>query len=170
MDQPPTEKRGSGGLPAKLSQLRQKLSQKAKQEPQFRVYSWYGLIYRRDGLGTAWRMVRAKDGAGGLDGINCRRIEQSTGGETGLLDEIEQSRRTRRYKPDPVKRVSIEKANGKLRPLGIPTVRDRVVQTAAKLILEPIFEADWEDCSDGFRPGRSAHDARAKIRHYLQAG
>lgn len=157
-------------LPASLSQLRQRLGQKAKQEPRYKFYSLYGLIMRRDTLEAAWVAVRENRGAPGIDGISLEMVEQSTGGVAGFLDEIQEALRMRSYKPGMVKRVYIEKANGKRRPLGIPTVRDRVVQTAVLLILEPIFEADFEDCSYGFRPGRSAHQALEKIREHLKAG
>jgi len=157
-------------LPVKLSSLRQKLYQKAKLEPKFRFYVLYDRIFRRDVLESAYKIARMKKGAAGVDGVTFKQIEDSTGGIGGFLDCIQESLKNKSYRPDAVRRVYIPKPDGRKRPLGIPTIRDRVVQTAAVLILEPIFEADFMDSSYGFRPKRSAHDALEQIRKYLKGG
>ena len=157
-------------LPPSLQALRQKLGQKAKRQKRFRFYSLYGLVCRRDVLEAAWAAVRRNDGAPGVDGMSIEQIAATPQSEAVFLDEIQRSLRERAYQAKAVLRVYIPKPNGKWRPLGIPTVRDRVVQAAVKLILEPIFEADFEECSHGFRPGRSAHDALRIIQAHLKEG
>lgn len=157
-------------LPEKLSTLRQKLYQKAKQEPKFRFYALYDRIYRRDVLQAAWEQVAGNKGAPGPDGVTIDQIVRSEGGAERLVEQLHEELSTKRYKPGAVRRVYIPKPDGRKRPLGIPNIRDRVAQMAALLVLEPIFEADFEDCSFGFRPERSAHDALAEIRLAVQEG
>jgi len=156
-------------LPERLSLLRWKLGRKAKQEPEFRFYALYDKVCRSDTLLAAWRVARSKNGAPGVDGVSFRDIETAEGGVEQFLAELQQDLCSRTYRALPVLRVYLPKPNGKLRPLGIPCIRDRVVQTAVKLIIEPIFDVDFLDCSYGFRPGRKQHDAMDQIRANLQA-
>ena len=150
--------------PDSIRTLQRKLYLKAKAEPNYRFYLLYDKVYRADVLRHAYDLVRANRGAPGVDGVSCAVIE-AAGLESWLLG-IETGLRTKAYQPQPVRRVMIPKPGGGERPLGIPTIRDRVVQTAAKLVLEPIFEADLEPNAYGYRPGRSGIDA-VKVVHRL---
>lgn len=169
-DSPDDDPCGRTGLPRKLSELRAKLNHKAKQEPKFRFYALYDRIYRFDVLQAAYALVRRNNGSPGVDGVRFSDIENAAGGVLGFLQDLQEELRGRRYKPRAVLRVFVPKPDGRQRPLGIPTIKDRVVQTAVLLILEPIFEADFRDSSYGFRPGRSAHDALEAIRKHLAQG
>ena len=155
--------------PVKIRTLQRKLYAKAKQEPGYRFYALYDKVYRADILQHAYNLARSNKGAPGIDGVSFAAIEAEEGVEqflTGLAEEV----KNRTYRPMPVRRVMIPKPDGNQRPLGIPTIRDRVVQMAVKLIIEPIFEADFCDCSYGFRPKRSAHNAVDDVADALHKG
>src|SRR6201996_394096 len=154
--------------PDKIRTLQRKLYLKAKAEPDFRFYLLYDKVYRADILRHAYDLARANRGAPGVDGVDFAAIEAA--GLENWLVGIETDLRTKTYQPQPVRRVMIPKPGGGERPLGIPTIRDRVAQTAAKLVLEPIFEADLEPAAYGYRPRRSAGDAIRRVRRLLLRG
>ena len=148
--------------------LQRKLYLKAKQEPTYRFYALYDKVNRQDILTHAYRLAKANGGAAGVDRVCFEDIEAY--GEERFLVELRQELQKRRYRPEAVLRVMIPKPDGGKRPLGIPTIRDRVVQTAVKLVLEPIFEADFTDNAYGYRPGRSAQQAVRAVHKGLKAG
>ena len=154
--------------PEKIRTFQRKLYLKAKAEPDFRFYLLYDKIYRADILQYAYRLVKAKAGSAGADGMTFKQVESE--GADGWLSGIREQLRTKTYKPQPILRVKIPKPGGGERPLGIPTIRDRVVQTATKLVIEPIFEADLEPNSYGYRPKRSAIDAISSVHKLLKEG
>jgi RNA-directed DNA polymerase len=155
--------------PEAIRTLQRKLYTKAKQEPAYRFYSLYDKAWRADILRFAYRLVRANQGSPGVDGMNFEAIEQKIGIDT-FLSELAQDLKNKTYHPRAVRRVMIPKADGSQRPLGIPTIRDRVAQMAVKLIIEPIFEADFYPNSYGFRPKKSAQDAVDDIAEALHQG
>jgi RNA-directed DNA polymerase len=154
--------------PENIRTLQRKLYIKAKSEPAFRFYQLYDKVYREDILLYAYRLARANAGAPGVDGVTFAGIEEEDleAWLAGLREELV----SKTYRPDPVQRVMIPKPDGGERPLGIPTIRDRVVQTAAKLVLEPIFEADFEDNTYGYRPKRGAVDAVGRVHQHICQG
>ena len=154
--------------PEKIRSLQRKLYCKAKAEPAFRFYVLYDKICREDVLGHAYALARANAGAPGVDGVAFAQIEAS--GVEAWLAGLREDLAAKTYRPDAVRRVMIPKPGGGERPLGIPTIRDRVIQTAAKIVLEPVFEADFEDSAYGYRPRRSAIDAVKEVHRLLCRG
>src|SRR6476620_3639625 len=154
--------------PKKIRILQRTLYRKAKAEPAFRFYVLYDKIYREDIFRHAYALARANAGAPGTDGMTFAAIEAS--GLDRWLAGLREELISKTYRPDPVRRVMIPKPDGGERPLGIPTIRDRVVQTAAKLVLEPIFEADFEDSAYGYRPARGAVDAVREVHRHVCRG
>ena len=155
--------------PERIRDLQRGLYLKAKREPKFRFYLLHDKVWREDILKHAYRLERSNGGAPGIDGVTFQSIEEGEG-EAAFLSRLRQELKEKTYRPQAVRRVYIPKADGKKRPLGIPTIRDRVAQMAVKMDIEPIFEADFEGCSYGFRPKRDAHQAVGAIREALRNG
>lgn len=152
----------------KVEKLQTALHDKAKRSPGFRFYSLYDKVFRKDVLYVAYRRCLINGGAPGVDGQTFEEIEEY--GEARWLDELAEELRTKSYQPSPVKRVWIPKPDGKQRPLGIPTIKDRVIQMAAVLVLEPIFEADLQPEQYAYRSGKSAHGAIRHVHSLLNTG
>jgi RNA-directed DNA polymerase len=156
--------------PVRIRTLQRKLYVKAKSEPEFRFYLLYDKVWRMDILAHAYALCRANGGAAGVDGMTFDQIEASAGGSESWLRTLAAELREERYRPQAVRRVMIPKPDGGERPLGIPTIGDRVVQQATKLVMEPIFEADFEANAYGYRPGRGAHDAVREVQTSILRG
>lgn len=154
--------------PPKLRKLQRKFYRKAKQEPEFRFYALFDKVCWEETLWHAWRLVRRNGGAPGVDGVSIETIVEQDAEE--WLDELREKLVDKDYQASPVRRVEIPKSSGGTRPLGIPTVEDRVVQMAVKLVIEPIFEADFEDEAHGYRPERSAKEAVQQVHEHLMEG
>lgn len=154
--------------PDSIRKLQRALYQRAKNDPRFRAYALYDKVYRADILAHAYALAKANGGSPGPDGCTFAEIEAD--GRERLLEELRDELQTKTYRPGPVRRVYIPKLSGGERPLGIPNIRDRVVQTAVKLLLEPLFEAEFAPDSYGFRPKRDAHQALDAIREALHDG
>jgi RNA-directed DNA polymerase len=152
----------------KSRELQRKLYLEAKRSRNRRFHALYDRIFRPDILRQAWEEVRRNGGSGGEDSVTIENVEQE--GVEQFLGQIEQDLKAGTYRPSPVLRVYIPKADGRQRPLGIPTVRDRVVQQACKTVIEPIFEANFRDNSYGFRPKRSAQQAVTEVKKALITG
>lgn len=154
--------------PEKVRKLQRTLNAKAKESPTYRFYALYDKIYREDVLLFAYRIRQANGGAAGVDGVTFEEIE--TYGRDRWLSELAEELRNKQYRAEAIRRVYILKPDGKQRPLGIPTIKDRVVQTAVVLVLEPIFEADLQPEQYAYRPGRSAHDAVKAVHSLVNTG
>ena len=154
----------------KVRKLQRALYRQAKRKPEWRAWTLYGNVCSRAILADALSKVIASDGAPGVDGMRVEELKTDPGKQEQLLKQLEEELRTKTYKPQPIRRVYIPKANGKKRPLGIPTVRDRVVQTAVMTLLGPIFEADFHENSYAYRPQRRAHQAMETIREAILSG
>lgn len=154
--------------PENIRELQRKLYTKAKREPKYRFYLLYDKVYRRDILEHSYRLVKSNGGSPGVDGQDFEDIERA--GLELWLTKIEEELKQKTYKPQAVRRVKIPKPGGGERPLGIPTIKDRVAQTATKLVIEPIYEADLEDSAHGYRPGKSAVGAVKEVHEALCQG
>jgi RNA-directed DNA polymerase len=161
-------RRGQIADAERVTILQEKLNQKAKQEREFKFFVLYDKMFIPYMLREAWKRVKENGGSPGVDGITIAKVKEY--GEESYLHELGEELRKRTYKPQAVKRVLIDKADGSKRPLGIPVIRDRIAQTVCKMILEPIFEADFEETSHGFRPGRSSKGAMTEIKKNLKEG